>query len=152
MAIGASFSPTRTYPVISTVLFSQVDPVSWTLTTGGGVQTMTVAQCLSGLHLVDCQDAQSLTFPTAALLVAGISGIAVGTSFDLTVINYGDSTLTMVLGTGITKTTIATVSPIITIATLTAKRFLLNCTGVLKQGSSADAFVLYTMSASTVVA
>lgn len=149
MAIGASFSPTRTYPVLGTVLFSQIEPTSYTLTTAGGVQTATAAATLSGLWLVDCQDAQSITTPTAALLVAAIPGISVGTSFYLDVINYGDTTLTIVVGTGVTKTTIATVSSVLTVATLTAKRFLFNCTGVLKQGSSADAFVIYTVGASS---
>ncbi len=148
MPIGASFSPTRSYPITSTVVFDTVSPVTKALSTGGGAQTMTVTEILSGLLTPDTQDAQTWNTPTAALLNAAIPGIGVGVSFEFTVINYGDSTLTIGLGTGVTKVTIATVSSVLTIATLTCKRFRMVCTGVLKQGSASDSWNIYTVGAS----
>lgn len=118
-----SFSPTDNYARFSTVVIPTVTPTLITLTTGGGVVAMTTAQLLCGLITANCDDAQTMTTPTAAAIVAAISGCQIGASFDLDVINYGDTTLTVALGTGVTKDTIATVSPVLTLATLTAKRF-----------------------------
>lgn len=119
----AAFSPSGQYGRFSTLAYPTVTPTLITLTTGGGVVTLTAAQLLSGLLTCDCQDAQTMTTPTAALIVAAIQGCMVGCSFDLDVVNYGDTTLTVALGTGVTKATIATVSAVLTLATLTAKRF-----------------------------
>jgi hypothetical protein len=94
------------------------------------VVQLTTAQLLQGLLPVDCQSAQSITTPTAAAIVAAINGCQVGTAFDLDVVNYGDSTLTIALGSGVTKTTIATVSAVLTLATLVSKRFRFVVTNV----------------------
>ena len=101
------------------------------------------AQALQGIIPVDCQDAGTFTLPSAAVLNAAIPGVEVGTSFDLDIINYGDSTLTIGLGTGVTKTTIAGVAAVMTLATLVSKRFTLICTGVLANGDAADAWVVW---------
>jgi len=69
-----------------------------------------------------------ITTPTAALIAAAIEGCQPGTAFDLDVVNYGDTTLTLGLGTGVTKTTIATVSSVLTLVTLVSKRFRFVCT------------------------
>lgn len=143
MALGTRRTPERTTPMLSGVVLPKKTPTQQALSTGGGVVTMTAAQALCGLLLCDCQDAQTFTLPTAAILCAAIPGCEVGTSFDLDIVNYGDTTLTIGLGTGITKTTIATVAPVLTIVTLASKRLTLNCTGVLLQGSAADAWVVY---------
>lgn len=138
-------TPERHNPLHSTIVYPRFVPVALTLTTAGGVITMTAAQAMSGLITVDCQDAQTLTLPTATLLNAAIPGVDVGTSFYVDIINYGDTTLTIGLGTGVTKTTIASVAAVMTVLTLSAKRFLLNCTKVNgKYGETTDAWVVWT--------
>lgn len=122
MAIPA-FAPAVNYARFSTVAYPTVTQTLVTLTTAGGIVTLTTAQLLAGLITANCDDAQTMTTPTAALIVAAINGCQVGTSFDLDVVNYGDTTLTLGLGTGVTKKTIASVAAVLTLATLTAKRF-----------------------------
>jgi hypothetical protein len=154
MTIANRRTPERNSPLLSGPLFEKGVAVSNVLTTGGGVETMTVAELLSKFLVVDCQDAQSWTLPTAALLNAGIPGVEVGQAFEFTIVNYGDATMTLALGTGITKTTIATVAAILTIATLTGKRFRLECTGVANpyDPTTSDSWVIWTVGAFTAVA
>jgi hypothetical protein len=129
MAIPA-FSPTTNYARFSTIVYPTMGVTSIVASTGSGVVQLTTAQLFQGLLPVDCQDAQSITTPTAAAIVAAINGCQVGTAFDLDVVNYGDSTLTMALGSGVTKTTIATVAAVLTLATLVSKRFRFIVTNV----------------------
>lgn len=145
MALGTRQTPSRAFPLFSQPPIAKAVLVSKVLTTAGGVVTMTPAELLTGFAVVDTQDAQTWTLPTAALLNAAIPGVEVGSSFDFSVVNYGDTTLTIGLGTGITKTTIATVAAVMTIATLCAKRFRLVCTGVANPSvqGSADSWVVY---------
>jgi hypothetical protein len=145
MALGNRRTPERQSPFFSHVVIQKGVTVSNVITTASTPETMTVAELLTGLLVNDTQDAGTWTTPTAALLNAGIPGVEVGNFFEFTVVNYGDSTLTIGLGTGVTKTTIATVAAVVTIATLTSKRFRLECTGVLANGSTADAWVLWTV-------
>jgi len=83
--------------------------------TGSGVITLTAAQLLNGLLLVDCQDAQTATLPTAALLceaIPGVTGTAQSTgscAFRFIIKNTGDSTLTIAAGTGGTLSGTSTV-------------------------------------------
>lgn len=135
-----NFGPTSAFAKFSTILFPNVTAVTKVLTTGGGVVTGTIAELFSGLLTFDCDDAQTYTTPTAALIVAGINGCVVGTSFDVDVINYGDTTLTIGLGTGVTKVTIHTVAAVLTLATLTAKRLKFVVTNVTP---GSEAVVLY---------
>lgn len=125
-----AFSPTPNYARFGTVVFPTIDKTAMVASTGTGVVQLTTAQILQGLLPVDCQDAQSITTPTAAAIVAAINGCQVGTAFYLDIINYGDSTLTLALGSGVTKVTIATVSCVLTMATLVAKRFVFIVTNV----------------------
>lgn len=125
-----SFTPTSQFAKFSTVIFPTMGVTSIVASTGSGVVTLTTAQAMQGLLPVDCQDAQSITTPTAALIVAAINGCQVGQAFDLDVVNYGDSTLTMALGTGVTKTTIAGVAAVLTLVTLAAKKFRFIVTNV----------------------
>lgn len=120
----ATFTPSDGYARFSTLAYPTITPTLITLTTAGGVRTLTAAELLSGLLTVDCQDAQTMTTPTAALIVAAINGCQVGTAFDVAVINYGDTTLTIGLGTGVTKATIASVASVMTVVTLAAKRLM----------------------------
>lgn len=154
MSIANRRTPERQSPFFDQPVIQKGVTVQNTLSTAGGAETMTAAELLKGFLVADCQDAQTWTLPTAALLRAAIPGVKVGDTFEFVVANYGDSTLTIGLGTGITKTTIATVAAIMTIATLTAKRFRLECTGVADPNdpTSSDSWVVWTVSAGTVAA
>lgn len=154
MALDTRRTPERQSPFFSGPVMLKGVTVSNVLTTGGGVETITTAELLQGLLVVDTQDAQTWTLPTAALIRAAIPGCEVGTAFEFSVVNYGDQTCTVGLGTGITVTTIATVAAIATVATLTAKRFRLECTGILNPHvpGTADAWKLWTIGAGTAVA
>lgn len=151
MAIGTRRTPERMSPLLSGVILPVKTATTQVVTTGTTPITGTVAQMLGGFLPVDCQDAGTITTPTATQLNAAIPGVQPliagsqgGTSFDLDVINYGDTTLTIGLGTGVTKTTIATVAAVMTIATLCSKRFTFICTGVNGQnGATADAWVVW---------
>lgn len=142
MSLNQPLTPARGFPHFSSLVYPKAVPANIVLTTAGGVRTLTPAEILGGLLLVDCQDAQTMTLPTAALLAAAIPGVAPGTMFDLDIVNYGDTTLTIGLGTGITKTTIATVAPVLTLVTLAAKRLKFVCTTVAG-GTVVDAWVVY---------
>lgn len=119
-----AFAPTNSYARFATLTYPTVTPTLITLTTAGGVVTLTAAQLLSGLLTCACEDAQTMNTPTAAAIVAAINGCQVGTSFDVDVVNYGDTTLTVGLGSGVTKASLAAapVSAVLTIVTLAAKR------------------------------
>ena len=66
--------------------------------------SLTAAQVLGGMINSAPAGAVTLTTPTAALLVAGIPGAAVGDSFDVTIENTsgGANTITLAGGTGCT--------------------------------------------------
>ena len=125
-----TFAPNVQYGRFGTVVFPNKTATTLVVTTALTPLTMTPAQVLQGLLPVDCQDAATITTPTAVLLCAAIEGCQVGTSFDLDVINYGDTTLTIALGTGVTKVTIHTVAAVLTIPTLNSKRFKFVVTNV----------------------
>lgn len=143
MALGTRRTPERDSPFLSGVAMVKTTPYEGVLTTGGGVVTLTAAQLLGGLLTPDTDDAQSLTLPTAALLNAAIPGVEVGTTFDVDVINYGDTTLTLVVGTGITAKSLSGVAAVLTVVANASKRLKLRCTGVIAQGSTADSWDLY---------
>lgn len=154
MALGTSQSPQREFNLHSGPFIGEGATVSNVLSTGGGAETMTVAELLKGLLVADTQDAQTWTLPTADLIAAALPGLVVGSWFEFSIVNYGDSTLTIGLGTGISKTTIATVAAVMTIATLTCKRFRLECTGRKNPSdpSKSNTFVVWTIAAGTAVA
>lgn len=154
MALGTRNTPERNGAFFSGPVIQKGVTVSNVLTTGGGVETMTAAEVLKGLLVVDCQDAQTWTLPTAALLNAAIPGVEVGNYVEFTVVNYGDTTCTIALGSGITQTTIDSELGILTIATHIGARFRLECTGVATQAvqGSTDSWVLWTIGSSTCTA
>ena len=110
--------------------------------------TATAAQILSGMLRVNCDDTATLTLPTATLLNAAIEGIYVGMCFEFSIINSGDTTLTVAVGTGITNKLMTqastTVSAVLTIVSNASKRFRLECTGVANPSdpSTSDAWDL----------
>jgi len=145
MAAANDTTVSQTYPRFQSLTYPNTTVGLPVVTTATTPVTMTVAQLLGGLLAVDCQDAGTLTTPTAALINAAIPGVAVGCSFEVDVINYGDTTLTIGLGTGVTKVTIATVAAVMTIVTLASKRFRFVCTGVASEAvvGSTDTWNVY---------
>jgi hypothetical protein len=144
MPFGSGFSPLQGEPRSGLVPIPLRTPTYATLTTGGGVRTATAAEVLGGLFVINCDDAQTLTLPTAALLNRAIPAVCAGASFEFDVINTGDSVLTVAVGTGGTlavgsnsKNTVAT------LVALVSKRFIVYVTGVVQNGDAADGYILF---------
>jgi hypothetical protein len=134
----------QTYARFLSLVWSYFLPASRTLSTGGGAVTLTAAEVLGGLLVVDTQDAQTATLPTATLIAAALpGGIQVGSSVQFYVRNVGDSVLTIAVGAGITSATGNT----LTIAAVTTRPFLLRCTAVAVSSDPASAytFTLYSL-------
>lgn len=109
-----------------------------TITTAG-VVTYTAAQLLGGLILRDPAGAgRNDVSPTAALIVAAISGATVGQSFDFIIRNDADAaeTITLTAGAGVT------LSGTMTIAQNNIKRFRAVLTNVT---SSSEAVTIYSL-------
>jgi hypothetical protein len=104
-----------------------------------GARTYTAAELLGGLVLRDCSGAsRSDVTPSAAGIVAGITGAIVGSSFEFTLRNTSDAaeTITLTAGSGVT------LSGTMTIAQSNSKRFLAVCTNV---GSGTEAVSIYSL-------
>ena len=145
MALGTRRTPERHGQLLSGLVLQKFVPTVITLTTGGGVRTLTAAEMQQGMLPLNCDDAQTLKVPTATDLNAGIPGVAVGTAIYLDIINYGDATATLAINTGVTNFTPVTVVSVLTMATLTARRILMICTGVNGQdGATSDSWNLYS--------
>jgi hypothetical protein len=142
-------TPARGLPFFSSGVYPKVTPTTLVASTASGPVTLTPAQVLSGLVVVDCQDVQSMNLPTAAALNAALPGVAVGTTVTVDLVNYGDSILTVVLGGGMTKQTLGGLSAVLTVAAGNAKRFLLVC-GSVAAGS--EAWVVYALGGAAAVA
>ena len=155
-SMSARRTPERNSPLLGSSV--AVNPgVVATITVGSGTTplTLTAAQLLVGLLPLNCTDTGTLTLPTATLLAAAIPGIAVGNWFEFTIVNYGDSTATVAVGTGITSKVIDSESAILTtLATHVGARFALVCTGVAKVNdpSTSNTFDLYLLGTSTCTA
>jgi hypothetical protein len=116
-----------------------------TLTTGGGVRTLTAAEVLGGVLIVNCDDAQTANLPTGTLLNAALPGCSVGASFELDVVNVGDTTLTIAVGTGGTLVQGNSKSTVATIVAQASKRFVIIVTGVTQNGDASDAYQVIGM-------
>ena len=104
-------------------------------------QTYTAAQLLGGMILRDCNGAhREDTLPTAALLVAAVSGAVVGTGFEFTVQNFSNAAETITIAVGVGGT--ADPSSTLTIAQNNSKRFLVVFTNVT---GAAEAYTLYSL-------
>ena len=139
---GSGFSPLSGFPRMGMIPVPTKTATAFTLTTGGGARTLTAAECLGGLLVINCDDAQTATLPTAALLNAALPGAASGASFDVDIVNVGDATLTVAIGTGGTLVVGNSKSTVATIVALASKRFTILVTGVLEQGDSSDAYTV----------
>jgi hypothetical protein len=117
---------------------------SATLTTGGGARTATIAELLSYLLVLNVDDAQTLTLPTGALLNAGLPGARIGATFKFLVVNTGDATLTVAVGTGGSLVVGNSKSTVATVASNASKEFIVRVTGVLKAGDSSDSYTVYS--------
>jgi hypothetical protein len=109
-----------------------------TKTTAGAV-TYTAAELIGGLVLRDPNGAsRSDISPTAALIVAGIAGAIVGSSFEFTIRNTadGDETITLTAGAGVT------LSGTMTVKRYHSRLFLAVCTNV---GSGTEAVTIYSI-------
>jgi hypothetical protein len=141
---GAGFSPLRGEPTMGGIPLPLKTPTLMTLTTGGGVRTLTAAEVLGGLLVVNCDDAQTATLPTAALLLASMPGAAVGQSFDVDLINTGDTTVTVAVGTGGTLATGSnSKSTVATVVSNAAKRFTIRITSMIAYGDTSDGYLVY---------
>lgn len=104
-----------------------------------GATTLTTTEILNGLILLDPNGAGvNLTTPTAAAIIAAMSGASVGSSFVVHVRNTADAAeaITFVGGTGVT------VSGTATIAQNNAKSFLFV---VVQSAVGAEAITAYSM-------
>lgn len=109
-----------------------------TVTTAGAV-TYTAGQLLNGIILRDPNGSgRTDVLPTAALLVAAIPGVTVGTTFDFWIRNDADAaeTITIQAGTG------GSVSGTATIAQNNSKMFRLRFTAV---DSGNEAYTVYSL-------
>lgn len=132
----ASVLLTSTFPAINDAVQHSV---TVTTSTTAGAVTYTAAQLVGGLILRDPAGAgRSDVTPTAAAIVAAISGAVVGSSFEFTIRNTADDaeTITLTAGSGIT------LSGTMTIAQNNSKRFLAVCTNVT---SSSEAVTIYSL-------
>jgi len=114
------FAPTKNYPSFSGLINEVVTIGAYT----GTATTLTYADVLGGFITSNNASAQTLTLPTAALLVPQIEGAQVGSSIRFFVKELGAGTATVAAGTG------GTVVGTATIATLNIKEFLLRVTAV----------------------
>lgn len=120
----ASVLLTSTFPAINDAVASAAVV---TTDATAGARTYTAAELIGGLILRDPAGGnRSDVTPTAALIVAGIAGAIVSSSFEFTIRNTADAaeTITVTAGAGIT------LSGTMTIAQNNSKRFLAVCTNV----------------------
>jgi hypothetical protein len=110
-----------------------------TTDTTAGANTWTAAEMIGGLLLRDPSGAnRSDVTATAALIVAGIAGAGVGSSFEFVIKNTADAneTITLTAGVGVS------LSGTMTIRRGYTKRFLAVCTNV---GSGTEAVTIYEL-------
>jgi hypothetical protein len=138
---GAGFSPLSSSPRLGLIPIPDLTVTSGTIT-NAAERTFTAAELLGGFLTFDVQDAQNGNLPTAELLIAQIPGVtgtaqstgACGFYFDIK--NSGDSTLTIVAGTGGTVTGTATV------ITAEVRRFLMVITNGVKGSATYTCYCL----------
>lgn len=149
MALGTSQTPSREMQYSGGALIERLTPA--TVTVGSSGTVLTAAQLLKKIIPINCTDAGTLTLPTATLIRAAAPGIDIGDVFEFSIVNYGDSTATLTVGTGITNLVIDSEDAILTIDTHIGTRWALICTGVANPSdpSTSDAFNLMLLATST---
>lgn len=145
LPFGTGFSPLRGEPVLGVGgAICDTTVTAATLTTSGGARTATAAELLGGIMVLNVDDAQTLTLPTAALLNAAIPGVKIGSTIRTLIINVGDTTLTVAVGTGGTLTVGNSKATVATLLTVASKELIIRVTGVLAAGDSSDSYVVYS--------
>lgn len=150
LPFGTGFSPLQGEPNMGLGPVVKTVVTAATLTTGGGARTVTAAELLGGLFVINCDDAQTMTLPTAALLNAALPGATAGanglgaTTVRFTIINTGDTTITVAVGTGGSLVVGNSKSTVATVATNASKEFIVRVTGVLQAGDSSDSYTVYS--------
>lgn len=140
----STFEPVKNYAGFSSLVYPKVTATAKTVSSGTSTTpTWTAADILSGLIVVNCDDAGTATLPTADLLTAAINGVTVGTSFQFLIRNTGDSTLTIAAGTGGTLASGNTN----TVATVHTRGFLVVITAVkvTADPSTSNTYTVYTL-------
>lgn len=141
---GAGYTPTTGFVRMGASPIPTRAIIEETLTTAGGARTLTAAEAVSGLLAVlNVDDAQTVTLPTAALLNAAIPGACVGATVAIDFVNIGDSQLTIAVGTGGTLVAGNSKSTVATVAAAASKRILIRVTGV-KKITGADSYTVYS--------
>lgn len=144
MPFGSGFSPLLGEPRMGLIPLPNMTVTRDTLTTAGGVRTATADEVLGGLFVLNVDDAQTMTLPSAALLNRAIPAVASGVGFEFSIINTGDSTLTVAVGTGGTAATGSnSKNSVLTLASNASKRFVIQITGVLQNGDASDGYTLF---------
>jgi len=142
---GSAFSPLMGQPRLGTGNpIPSTTVTAATLTTGGGARTATIDELLGGIFVLNVDDAQTMNLPTAALVNAGVPAAAIGATVEFLIVNTGDTTLTVAIGTGGSLVVGNSKSTVATVASNASKRFLLRITGVLEAGDSSDSYVVYS--------
>ena len=150
LPFGTGFSPVQGEPNMGFGPIVKTVVTAATLTTAGGVRTATAAEVLGGIFVLNVDDAQTMTLPTAALLNAAIPGATSGqnglgaTTLRFLVINTGDTTLTVAVGTGGSLVVGNSKSTVATLVADASKEFIIRITGVLKAGDSSDSYTVYS--------
>ena len=129
------FVPQKQYPSFSTIINQVVNIAAYT----GTSTTLTYSDVLGGFITSSNGSAQTLTLPTAALLVPQIEGAQVGSTIQFYVQELGAGTATVAAGTG------GTTNGTMTIATGNIKKFLLRVTAV----GSSPTYTVYSLGTST---
>lgn len=114
------FVPQKQYPSFSTIINELISIAAYIAT----ATTLLFSDILGGFITSNNASAQTLTLPSAALLVPQIEGAQIGSAIRFFVKALGAGTITVAAGTGGTVTGTATV------ATLNIKEFLLVVTAV----------------------
>lgn len=125
----------------SSALGSNVTTATVTTLTTAGAVTFTIAQLLGSLILRDPNGANRADVtPTAALIVAGITGCVVGSSFEFSIRNDADAAETITLTGG----TSVTIKGTATIGQNAIKRFKLVVTSITASAETVDIYSLGT--------
>lgn len=106
-----------------------------------GATTLTIAQLLTGILVIDCNGAgRTVTFPTAALVVPGVRGAAVGDVLEVRIINSSDAAESITLAEGAGGTWDANFLALKTIVQNASRTCYLRITNI---GAATEAYVLY---------
>ena len=142
-SVGNRRTPERNNTLLGGRVVERLTPA--TVTVGSAGTTLTAAQLFKKLIPLNCTDTGNLTLPTATAIMDAEPGLNVGDVFEFILINFGDSTASVVVGTGITNKSIDSEDAVLDVATHQCGRFFLVCTGKANPSdpSTSHSFDLY---------